>query len=181
MSNIIVSKSFEIDPNTEEAEHDFYWEDVHDVALQIIEAAQKKKKCLMWVSAGNIDWRGNSGYGVFDVSDKDSEDFWQHIAGIRGDWTLRLLTDIKEGEDFGAMVYSHDTPTGGMRNVKFMTPAEAYVRLKECEIKRREIMEHYDTYTYSIEQDGRITNEMIHEAIEFAGADVYQDLVESQS
>lgn len=170
---ILAGKDFEVTNSCEEWE----WDDMNEVAGEILDDAEKKGKTMVWVSASNVDWRGNNGYRVFDIEEDGYKDFWRKIAGW-GDteWTLRAVEEIKSGENFGMMAYSHDTPTGGLRAVKFLNGEDIYKMVKSTDMKRSEIVERCSGYTYHMD-DGRITNKMLFEAIDYAGADLVEELL----
>lgn len=104
---------------------DYEWEDATELAREIIEAQDDKCR-LIWITAGNVDWQGRSGYVVKEIP--VPEDFWSTVAGWdRADWTIRVVE--AKGNKVMATAYSHDTPTGGGRVVTFMDGKLIYERL----------------------------------------------------
>ena len=119
-----LAKGIEISTSMDE----FSMEDSFDLAETILTVKDEDKKRLWcFITAGNVDWRGSAGVALFELDISDKEVFWQRIAGINGDWTLSIDSILLKPEyptAFDAMVYSHDTPTGGFRRVKFYTSTE---------------------------------------------------------
>lgn len=82
---------------------------------------------VMFISASNVNWQGMGGVAVQELPTEGLE-LWQAIAGIVGDWNIRVET-IKR-DYLKAMVSHHDAPTGGARHVFFMSPDDVYSHLR---------------------------------------------------
>lgn len=173
MRNYMLSKGYEVNTYMEELE----WDDAREDGKWIIENALNHGWVFAFVSAGKIDWRGNTGFKVFKLD--EDQNLWHEVSGLNDDWTLRTITNITAvGRKWGAMVSSHDVPTGGMRAVTFMNGKQIYDRLrKEAGISRRDIIDHWDTYVYNTEHGDSPTNEQIYEAIEYADSDMIEDIL----
>lgn len=139
MSDIAIGfRNLEISNSCDE----FEWEDSIEVAREIVEGLDSKYR-MMWISAGNIDWRGNDAYACMPIP--AAEDFWSKIAGWdRADWTLRIdEIDLDPSHGFTAVAYSHDTPTGGLRAVTFLDGEGIYEKLKAVGWKYRDLVQEF--------------------------------------
>lgn len=107
------------------------WEDAKYLAEEILQAKEQNiaEGARFWclVTAANINWRGAGGVGLWEMyagNQDDIDNFWSRISGINGDWTLRVEKIPDFPKQFDCVAYSHDTPTGGARRVRFLTSKE---------------------------------------------------------
>jgi hypothetical protein len=152
----ILYKDLEISNSCE----DFEWEDAQSIAHEVIDNLDKSYR-IMYVIAGNVDWTGQSATGLDVIPDAD--DLWRKIAGWRdADWTLRV--EVVKNTLIRATAYSHDTPTGGSRTVKFLNGNGIYALLRNKGMSKREIQLELDEMGYL---DGRNhTIEQLKEILE---------------
>lgn len=134
-----IAKNVQISTEMDEIE----WDDATELAGTILEAKEQniEESARFWcfVTAGNIDWRGSSGVALFEMYAGDEDDidnFWQRISGINGDWTIRIEKVASFPKQIDCMVYSHDTPTGGFRRVRFLTSNELLTKVLKDSYKQ---------------------------------------------
>lgn len=173
MRNYLLGAGYEVSTDSEE----FAWDDAREDGKWVIENALNHGWVFAFVSAGKINWRGSNGFKVFKLD--EDQNLWHEVSGLNDDWTLRTITPITaSNRKWGAMVSSHDVPTGGARAVTFMNGKQVYERLrKEVGISRQEIVSHWDYYVYNTDNGDRPTNEQVYEAIEYADADLIEDIM----
>ena len=172
---IIENRSLEVHTYMDEIE----WEDMRDIGRYIADVMLDAGKQIAFVAADKIDWLGHGGFKFFKFEDARDQ-LWQEIAGINGDFTLRNVTAIEAGKQFGFMCSSHDVPTGGLRSVRPMNGKQLYeMYRKQANISRKDLLEEFDCLTYNLGYGDKPTNEQLYEAIEFADTDVLESVLNS--
>lgn len=171
-------KNYAIDTCMNECE----WDDAITDARSIFELEKKQGRSIVWLTAGKIDWRGNSGFKISTIDDIDEDkngDLWSWISGINGDWSLRFIAPFDPETDQKMMLSCshHDQPIGGERVVTFYSPREFY-ELARCNgMTKQQIVEWLSDNSYIASENASIDE--IVEAIGTICGDELADFIDS--
>lgn len=144
-STVYLVKDVEISTDMDEID----WEDSKELAKEVL-SARPLGADYYFVTASNVDWRGSNGVAIFDITDDTYETFWSKIAGwSNADWTLRIAKIGTKPRKFEAVAYSHDTPTGGGRIIRFLTgrAVAEWLLLDGTDERKKDVFAHFGVST----------------------------------